>query len=179
METVDALHELFSASARNDAVSSMVPSRGGKSWRQAAVAAGLQYASVNHSLLEFCRAVPLPAKPDEYVTAGTQCIDRSWQDMKKHIPSEIAAKDPKSKLINGLGSTLGSGDETVEGTCGLQCQPCFTAEDITDGGIVKTSCFCSTVRETVLSACSGPSTQEASTGKHQVFGPFLANPHGK
>ena len=33
--------------------------------------------------------------------AFDQCIDRSWQDMKKHIPSEIAAKDPKSKLING------------------------------------------------------------------------------
>ena len=34
----------------------------------------------------------------------------------------------------GRGSTLGSGDETVEGTYGLQRQPCFTAEDITDGG---------------------------------------------
>jgi len=33
------------------------------------------------------------------VTAGTQTLDRAWQDLKKYVPSEITAK-PKTKKIN-------------------------------------------------------------------------------
>ena len=58
----------------------------------------LPYASVNHSLLEFCRQVHgLNQKP---VTAGTQTLDRAWQDLKKYVPSEITAKDATSKKVN-------------------------------------------------------------------------------
>ena len=58
----------------------------------------LPYASVNHSLLEFSRQVHcLNQKP---VTAGTQTLDRAWQDLKKYVPSEITAKDPKTKKVN-------------------------------------------------------------------------------
>ena len=65
---------------------------------KAAPDAGLPYASVNHSILEFCRQVHgLNQMP---VTAGTQTLDRAWQDLKKYVPSEITAKDKKTKKIN-------------------------------------------------------------------------------
>ena len=34
------------------------------------------------------------------VTAGTQTLDRAWQDLKKYVPSEITAKDATSKKVN-------------------------------------------------------------------------------
>ena len=71
---------------------------GARAWKKAAEDAGLPYASVNHSLLEFSRQVHgLNQKP---VTAGTQTLDRAWQDLKKYVPSEITAKDPKTKKVN-------------------------------------------------------------------------------
>ena len=71
---------------------------GARAWRKAAQDAGLPYASVNHSLLEFSRQVHgLNQMP---VTAGTQTLDRAWQDLKKYVPSEITAKDKKTKKIN-------------------------------------------------------------------------------
>ena len=69
-----------------------------RAWKKAAEDAALPYASVNHSLLEFSRQVHgLNQKP---VTAGTQTLDRAWQDLKKYVPSEITAKDPKTKKVN-------------------------------------------------------------------------------
>ena len=32
--------------------------------------------------------------------AGTQTLDRAWQDLKKYVPSEITAKDATSKKVN-------------------------------------------------------------------------------
>ena len=77
---------------------SMLFGDGARAWRKAALDAGLPYASVNHSILEFCRQVHgLNQMP---VTAGTQTLDRAWQDLKKYVPSEITAKDKKTKKIN-------------------------------------------------------------------------------
>ena len=77
---------------------SMLFGDGARAWKKAAEDAGLPYASVNHSLLEFCRQVHgLNQKP---VTAGTQTLDRAWQDLKKYVPSEITAKDATSKKVN-------------------------------------------------------------------------------
>ena len=32
--------------------------------------------------------------------AGTQCVDRLWQSLKRFLPPKLAAKDPKTKTIS-------------------------------------------------------------------------------
>ena len=32
--------------------------------------------------------------------AGAQCVDRSWQSLKRFLPPKLAAKDPKTKTIS-------------------------------------------------------------------------------
>ena len=65
---------------------------GARSWQSAAAQAGIHFSSVNHSLLQFAKRVPLPedlqkplkskAASGDIITAGTQCLDRRWQDVK-------------------------------------------------------------------------------------------------
>ena len=82
---------------------------GAKSWRKAAESSGLHFESVNHSLLQFAKSVTLPdgvravgpQKKSKQITAGTQTLDRAWQDLKKYVPSELHAKDHKANTVNG------------------------------------------------------------------------------
>jgi hypothetical protein len=74
------------------------------------------------------------------VTAGTQTLDRAWQDLKKYVPSEITAKDATSKKVNpacGIGFTAGCGAATVKEMCGQPCQLCFTETEIAASQLPK------------------------------------------
>lgn len=83
---------------------------GAKSWRKAAESSGLHFESVNHSLLQFAKSVTLRRESEllvfkkqvyKKITAGTQTLDRAWQDLKKYVPSELHARDHKANTVNG------------------------------------------------------------------------------
>ena len=47
--------------------------------------------SVAHHGMEFTRVIKMP-KPGQARTAGTQCLDRLWQDLKRFVPRGMIAK---------------------------------------------------------------------------------------
>ena len=52
---------------------------------------GMGITSVAHHRMEFTRVLKIP-KPGQARMAGTQCLDRLWQDLKRFVPRGIIAK---------------------------------------------------------------------------------------
>ena len=61
-------------------------------------ATGLQQRHVVHQLKQFTGEVETARGASKI--AGTQCVDRLWQSLKRFLPPKLAAKDPKTKTIS-------------------------------------------------------------------------------
>ena len=61
-------------------------------------ATGLQHRHVVHQLKQFTGEVETARGASKI--AGTQCVDRLWQSLKRILPPKLAAKDPKTKTIS-------------------------------------------------------------------------------
>ena len=57
--------------------------------------------SVAHHRMEFTRMINKP-KPGQAKTAGTQCLDRAWQDLKRYVPRGVIAKHKGGPLHDGI-----------------------------------------------------------------------------
>ena len=63
-------------------------------------ATGLQHRHVVHQLKQFTGEVETARGASKI--AGTQCVDRLWQSLKRFLPPKLAAKDPKTKSLAEL-----------------------------------------------------------------------------
>ena len=52
---------------------------------------GMTVTSVAHYRVEFTKVIKRPL-PGQAKIAGTQTLDRAWQDLKKYVPRSIVAK---------------------------------------------------------------------------------------
>ena len=64
---------------------------GAKAFVRDAKNKGMTITPVAHHRMEFTRSVKRP-RPGQARTAGTQCLDRLWQDLKRFVPRGIVAK---------------------------------------------------------------------------------------
>ena len=67
-------------------------------WQSECRALGLQHRHVVHQLKQFTGEVETARGASKI--AGTQCVDRLWQSLKRFLPPKLAAKDPKTKTIS-------------------------------------------------------------------------------
>ena len=70
----------------------------GRGWQSECRALGLQHRHVVHQLKQFTGEVETARGASKI--AGTQCVDRLWQSLKRFWPPKLAAKDPKTKTIS-------------------------------------------------------------------------------
>ena len=69
-----------------------------RNWSGMITFLALAHMSVVHQLKQFTGEVETARGASKI--AGTQCVDRLWQSLKRFLPPKLAAKDPKTKTIS-------------------------------------------------------------------------------
>ena len=82
----------------NATTKTVVFADGNRGWQSECGALGLQHRHVVHQLKQFTGEVETARGASKI--AGTQCVDRLWQSLKRFLPPKLAAKDPKTKTIS-------------------------------------------------------------------------------
>ena len=76
--------------------SAMLFADGAKAWKKFARAQKMKFSEVSHKRMQFCSKKRGPRKK----AAGTQCLDRKWQSMKRFVPKELRNKDRLTRDVN-------------------------------------------------------------------------------
>ena len=66
-----------------------------KAWKKFARAKKMKFSEVSHKRMQFCKK-----RGPRKKSAGTQCLDRKWQSMKRFVPKELRSKDQLTRDVN-------------------------------------------------------------------------------
>ena len=68
---------------------------GNRAWAKAARSRCFKFQSVSHQKMQFCRRTGART-----LDAGTQCLDRCWAVLKKHVPKTVATRGACDRRAN-------------------------------------------------------------------------------